>query len=349
MFTAKLKRRDFSTYPIPPVTLRPLAWSWHARGGPATAYFEIEGDAWAALALLRCPVTIINGVGSVVWWGYVSGMEIEAGNVTIGVDLDSMANRVAVAYSYVEPGASTVGARQTTPWVMDNDSEREYGTKDLLAGVDGATVTSAAAIRDALLSMHRYPIANPEARQGKGGTVYARGWWSTLGWRYYQNTETDSTETTTQIADMVTEVGEFLAGTDIVTASGLSTSEYQDGDSTALQVAETLLSGAGLVATVTVDRALRIEAEPVAGANDWLLLPDGEFRTRRGAALEPGVSVLGWAQFRGVIPASAQFSYLSAPSPFFIEETEFNVRGGKYQWRARGVPSPWELTRIKQG
>jgi len=346
MFTAKLQRRDFTTYPIAPVTLTPVRWSWNAQGGPMDAEFGVEGDVWEALGLLRCPIVIRNQNQTPVWWGYVSSVQIGAGSVQIGVDLDSMANRVAVAYSLVAPGSVTVGGRATTAWTQDADSVSEYGTKDLLASVDGATATTAEAVRDALLTMHRYPIATPNAQSGKGGTLYARGWWSTLGWRYYAKATTASTVTTTQVANMVTSVGEFLTGTDVVTASGVSTSEYRDGDSTALDVAAGILRGSGLLGTVTVDRALRIEVEPVAGANDWLLQPSGEFQTRRGVVLEPGVSVLGWTAFRGVIPASAQFSYMTAPSPFFVEENEYTIKSNAYRWRARGVPSPWELARI---
>jgi len=352
--TVRLQQRDFSEFiALPSLKLTPLRWSWREPGGPDYAEIEVEGgvdNLWAALQWLRCPVTIYNQNGTPVWWGYVNNVAFATGDIEIAVALDDMTNKVAVAYSYVEAGSQTVGERRTTAWAADATSSDEYGVKEFLASVDGATAAQAEAVRDRLLALHKYPLATPtpsSTKKGGSGRLTCLGWWRTLDWRYYSQATTASVETTTQIADIVSDVGEFLAGTDIVNASGISSSEYRDGDSVARVEVEALLSS--LRATVTRERYLRIETQAASGDDDWLLLPDGRFSTRLGAIPEPGSAILGWAQLRGIVPASANLDYMAAPSPFYIEENEYDAESGLYNWRARGAASAWELTRIVQG
>lgn len=326
-------------------------------GGPDYAEIAVDGGnsntRWEIFNWLRCPVMITNRREEVVWWGYIARAEMALGSVGLSVSLDSMYNRIAVAYSYVEAGSASVGERRTTAWTQDDDSVNEYGQKELLASVDGATTSQADSVRDALLSQRKLPQAVPRpAQEGQQIRLTCRGWWTTLAWRYYSNSNTTSVETTTQISSMISSAGEFINSTDIVDASGINSSEYRRGDGTLLDEVVELLrtpngSGDLLTATITTDRDLRIEAEASSSAStDWLLEPNGQFRTPLGVRPSPGGSVLGWSRFHGVMPAAANLSWLAAPSPFFIEECEFEAATGKYNWRARGTPSPWEMTRI---
>lgn len=351
-FTARFQRRDFSEFlALPALHLRPVRWSWLDAGGPDYAEIEATGDIhslWAALQLLRCPLTIRNGNGTPVWWGYVAEVAFAVGGVSFSVSLDAMKNRVAVAYSYVEPGTQDVGERRTTAWAEESDSIAEWGQKESLESVDGASTAQAESVRDTVLQQAKFPRAVPApTNKNAAAQIIARGWYATLAWRYYQNGNTDSVETTQQIADIVSSVGEFFTGVDMVNASGIYSSAYRDGDSTALAEVEALLSG--VRATVTPERILRIETEPASGDNDWLLLPGGRFTTRLGALPEPGCAILGWTQLRGIVPASANLDYMAAPSPFYIEENEYDAESNTYHWRARGVASAWELTRLQGG
>lgn len=374
-YTAHLLRRDDSEFLTPlPLALRPLRWSWTEPGGPDYAEIAVDGNndlLWDMLRLLRCPVTIYNRNGAAVWWGYVSDAAFSTDAVDIAVTLDDMANRVAVAYSLVAAGSQTVGTRATTSWTEDTTSSGEYGTKELLASIDGATTAQAENVRDRLLALHKYPLAIPQAAGRKNrtlsigqysrggaavrgaGRLVCRGWWHTLDWRYYSNSDTTSTQTTQQIADIVTGVGAFLDGADIVDASGVSSSEYRDGDSTALAEVKELLrtrtsGGSNLTATVTPERLLRVEAETASGSDDWLITPNG-ILDRWGNQPEPGRAVLGWAQLRGIVPASANLDYMSAPSPVYIVENKYDANDSTYRWRPRGMPSPWEISRTVAG
>ena len=373
-FQAHIKRRDFSEpIALPNLTLNPLRWSWQDVGGPDYAEIAIDGiqnQLWAALQWLRCPV-VIYGNGIPVWWGYVADVAFSTDAVDIAVSMADMANKIAVAYSFVDAGTQTVGTRATTAWAEDTISSGEYGVKELLASVDGATTAQAEIVRDRLLAMKKYPAAIPQAsgvknrslsvgqysRGGKAvhgaGRLVCLGWWKTLDWRYYGNGGTASTVTTTQISDIITASGAFFTGTDVVDASGVSSSQYRDGDSTALaQIAElprTPTSGSRRTrATVTTERLLRIETEADSSVSDWIVTPDG-IRDRWGGQPAAGTAVIGWSQFRGVVPDSANLGYMSVPSPFYIDENEYDAIENSYRWRARGAPSAWELTRMQQG
>lgn len=352
-FTVHVRRRDFTAFiALPSLLLRPVRWSWLLPGGPDYAEVELKGDInslWAALQLLRCPLTIHNENQTPVWWGYVAEVSFAVKGIAVTVSLDGMKNKVAVAYSHVEPGTQDVGERRTTAWAEDSASIAEWGQKESLETIDGASDALAESVRDTVLGSAKYPraIPAPAAADGATAQLIARGWWSTLGWRYYQNSDTDSVETTTQIADIVSSVGAFFTGVDIVNGSGVYTSEYRPGDTTALAEVEALLSG--MQATVTPERILRVETEPTSGEDDWLLLPGGRFATRFNVSPESGAAVLGWTRLRGIAPASANTDYMAAPSPFYIIENEFDAERREYRWRARGQPSAWELTRVQEG
>ncbi|GIV73532.1 hypothetical protein [Caldilinea sp.] len=337
----------------------PRRYSWTAVGGPEQAEVAVAGPPmalWNLLGWLRYPVVVHNGLGEPVWWGYVAEVTVAVGGVGLGVSLDSMYNRVAVAFSYVEPGSQTVGTRETTDWSQDDDSAAEYGMKELLASVDGATVAQAENARDVLLAQHRLPV--PVVEMADGGELEARllcrGWWETLRWRYYANGATNSVETTAQVAAIVDAVGQFFTGVDVVDASGIYGSEYRSGDNTALdEVAALLRLGTGdgrrLLATVTVGRLLRVEAEPQAGSLELFLAGDGLVVDLLGRPLAPGLVPVGrWVGLRDVLPGGVP-AYLGSPSPFFVERGEYAVERGRLSLTPRGLPSPWEVVRLVEG
>src|SRR3990172_936513 len=137
--SVRVLQRDF-TDPLaaPDVNYQVKGYAWNVIGGPNWAEIEVTGLApalWELIEMLRCPVEIYNPRGERRWWGFVSSVDLSQ----VGVSLETMANRIAVAYSLVEPGSSTVGARATTSWAQNDDSVATYGTKELLASISGAT------------------------------------------------------------------------------------------------------------------------------------------------------------------------------------------------------------------
>lgn len=364
-FRLEFSTRDFvDPLDFPDVRLEVNRYSWSAVGGSDQASATAYGEAfalWELLNWLRAPVTIVDDEGTPCWWGYLHAIEVRVGAIQVGVSLDSMANNVAVVYSYVPAGTATVGTRATTSWAQDAQSVTVYGTKELKASIDGAEATDAAQARDTILATMRYPIPTLAPAYGRGGlsaTLSLRGWWHTLDWTYYENTGTTSTATTTQIADIVTAEGQFLEGTDIVDASGISSSEYRDGDGTALEEIAILLSKGTtndlrLLAEVTRERYLRVTEEPEKSFSNIELYLDNAgvlFVPLSAAPITGAFSPVGkWCQLRDW-PSQINMGLLADPTVFFIEAAEFDVR--QNTWASitpRGTPTPWELAQIVPG
>ncbi len=113
---------------------------------------------------------------------------VEGGAVHVGVSLDAMANRIAVAYTRSSPGSSAGGQHAITAWAEDAGSIAAYGYKERIESLSEASDAQANQLRETLLEKSKYPI--PSIRRAAvsiPGTaeLRARGWWDTLGWRYY--------------------------------------------------------------------------------------------------------------------------------------------------------------------
>jgi hypothetical protein len=192
-FTVKVWKRDFSApMNLDGLDLRVRSYAMSEEGGPVQAEIEVIGgreDLWELVELLRCPVEVMDEEGDVVWWGYLSRVEIHDGVMVDAVSLDEMFNRLAEAYTLSIPGVSTPGDRFTTPWVQDNDSVTQYGTKEILLSLPQATDAEAENVRDYELAQRKYPV--PVTTIGNGvtdppfGKIFCRGWWETLSWVSY--------------------------------------------------------------------------------------------------------------------------------------------------------------------
>ena len=164
-------------------------YSQSAIGGPLQASFDVYGseeDIWKFIEMLRCPVNLIDqDRGETVWWGYISKVDVYSiTGVKYGVSLDSMSNRLAVAYTYNFE-------RETTGWATDTDSIAEYGTKEILLSTNDKTAEQALQFRNVELEVRKYPSRLPIQFASKRDTAMARieckGWIATLAWLYYAN------------------------------------------------------------------------------------------------------------------------------------------------------------------
>lgn len=172
------------------VKLTPKRFGWAVVGGPTTADIEARGDVIALAPVLTWvgyEVIVRNEYGEAVWWGLIDEATVSMGSVDVGVSLDKMYNRVAVAYTYLD--GDNITQRGTTNWVEDAKSVARYGRRELLysqSEMEG--VADAEALATTLVS--RLAIPPMEVRAGGGergtGTLRCRGWWATVGWRYYK-------------------------------------------------------------------------------------------------------------------------------------------------------------------
>lgn len=179
-------RRDFTELAIQPeLTFIVEEYSFKAVGGPAMATINATGERAKLFEMinhLRAPIKISNDKGDAVWWGYIESVNINLDDIGFGVNIDSMSNDVAVAYT-------SDFLRFTTQWDSDADSVAEYGEKELLITMADATAADALQRRDTYLAGAKYPIPvlNTSGASSNSCRITCRGWLDTLEWKYYSN------------------------------------------------------------------------------------------------------------------------------------------------------------------
>ena len=145
---------------------------------------------WQLYQLLRAPVEMQDEQSYKVWWGWVESVEITTEKITAVYTLDTMYNRVAVAYTATDNGGGSYD-RATTAWAQDDTSVVNFGYKELLSS--GANSGSATAIktRDTILANSKDTIPVIQLKDGNLKQPYAKinckGWFETLKWRYYSD------------------------------------------------------------------------------------------------------------------------------------------------------------------
>ncbi|MCK4302636.1 MAG: hypothetical protein KAY24_00145 [Candidatus Eisenbacteria sp.] len=354
---AQLKDRQGSAIlSFPNLKLVPAAYSWTALGGPDKATITAYGGKDALFQLfehLRARVVLVDEFTRDVWWGYVDEVEVRMGNIAVGASISPMANSTAVAYSLIAVGESTPGTRATTAWVNDEASQGEYGKKELLIALGGASAVQAEQARDVVLAARKYPISTIKHVGGGGktsATLKCLGWWHRLDWRYYANTNTTNVATATQIAAMVTAKHPWLNGTRIEDASGVNSSEYRDGDNTTLDLIRELLESGTtnnqrLLAEVTKDLYLRVWEEPArTDTIEHYLRHDGRLLNRWRDLIESHLCPVGvWVRSRAFVPGSLDTTFLVAAERFFIERAVYTIGMDRLRLQPRGVKSVWEI------
>ncbi len=347
--------------------IRPTLLTWDAIGGCDRATFRVvagELDLWQLPDLLRCGISVGDGRGGHVWWGYVHSVDLDLGSYSFGVSLDNLANRIAVAYEYVGSGVNASGTRATTDWAEDEDSIAEFGTFERLESLASADQYDAEARRDALLEVLAWPQPTIDFGDRKlSATIEAYGWHHILKRRYYANTEAVGTMTTDQMADLLAEVGEFFTEVDIAEESGVYSNEFRDGDTNAWEEFRALLESGWthtdvyteetpnvrFLCHVTPDRVLRVYREPYPGLSDLRLYPNGVMEDPYGGALPPGLGLVGkWARLVNIVPPQISLQPMVHPTRVFIERVEYDVERMRLRPQPRGL-SAYQVGAIQPG
>lgn len=180
-----MKRRDFSDLVIPlKLEFSIERYSWSTSGGPKQATITAVGDRSALYELvnhMRDPVEIINDRGDCVWWGYIASLVISWKAIGYGVDIETMYNRIAVAYT-------DQNIRYTTGWSGDAESISEYGQKEILLSRSDTTESDSLQLRDTSLARMKYPSPTLQFAGDNGSAkITCLGWLQTLDWMYYAN------------------------------------------------------------------------------------------------------------------------------------------------------------------
>ena len=165
-------------------------FSAHALGGAEKAEIRVSGaeDAlWELMGWLRRGVTIRNGLGSVVWHGFVNEVRVTAGRRTVGVSLAELRNRIKVRYTTLDAEGASIYSE--TEWAEDSQSIYAYGTHEWKPSA-GSDLSDSEALRqqEQMLAFYGQPLpvlsgSNDDA----GGLLLCSGWWSALDWVYFEN------------------------------------------------------------------------------------------------------------------------------------------------------------------
>jgi len=361
--TFEIYNRDFGA---PDPVLHRLEWqveryTSRAFGGPYEATITARGDLmslWELLEVLRCPVQIRAEQGDLLWWGYVSAVDIITVNplaenalpMQVSASLETMFNKVAVAYNAAETGGS-IGERETTAWAEDPHSQGIYGVKELLASggnTNGAVIAENA--RDTLLAQKRLPTTEVVFRQQlpSRATIRCFGWWQSLAWMYATVTEETVTDTAAQIVDMVASYGQFFRGVDCQISSNITVGKQQDGDTTALALVEDLLQAGTankrrMLSYVDTERRVRIFEEPT-NADPRYQHSDGRLYDEFGVPLRTETAEAGyWVRLVDIIPPNINQEMLANPDFRFVESCEYNVKLDQVNLTYRDALDPFEI------
>lgn len=357
---ATIYERDLSGKPVSwrGLTAEVNSLEWDVMGGSRAASVTVygnTGDLWEVLQWLRCPLVIWDERKKRVWCGYVNESQVRVGAIELRAGLATMINKVAVAYSYVEPGTATVGLRKTTAWAEDTTSIGAFGTKERLSSQSGLSDAAAEALRDAILAAQKWPQAttsqNFGASRGRMGfsgadnsqsaTLYGVGWWRTLDWRYASESAS-STTLDVLIDKLLDDYGQFFSSVLISGAATTTVDQYRDGDTTAMKEIEALMKGGGanerrLISRVDAERRAWVEEEPSSASGPTVYLGlNGQFTNQLGTVLPADEIVGKWCRLRDPIPLVNGNVMLINPGMQFIESVTWDSSSGtKAQFRGQ--------------
>lgn len=227
--------------------------------------------AWFENGLMR-GLLITGPDADTAWEGFVSGIELRAGQETRSIALENMANRLRCTYTTV---LDTPG---TTAAISDATSIDLYGTKDIVTALSKTTATAAANLATRLLNIYKQPRPSGTITVGPGDvgdvqvTITGAGWYTTLGWIVTSRTSTSSTSTTTQVGALIGTASPGIGATNAflststasIAASGVSDTEYIEPNTPYQEKIEALLgqgdsSGNALAWGVYEDRVFVVE------------------------------------------------------------------------------------------
>lgn len=332
-----------------------LGLSWGVLGGCERAELAVPAQPgtlrfWQAL--LGKPVQILNKFGSLVWWGYVHAVAQPAGSLEHKCSLEGMANRVAVAYTSIEPAPNSYGEAMQTDWAVDRDSSALYGQKDLLL-VRGMMAESAALqLRDEILRQRAKPELYLQAQPQRSAMIQreagaapllieCRGWAEQLSWRVYQppagvigNAEAQLGTQTVGNATSATKVAQsFVHNGDNFAPSLLQIRARRFGSPTdALRVSIQADNGSG------VPGGLDLASAQVSGASlETEAYPWVKFVFSLPGTLTPGKPYWAVLSRSGSISTSAYY-ILAADERLSFPAGTLKINNGSV-WSARNPPA----------
>jgi len=236
--------------------------------------------------------TIVYGPdGEIIWEGALESVEVQLGQEPRSRTLRGMANRARCRYTTV---LDTPGVTATA---SDTLSQARYGIVDTVLPLPKSTATAAAKLRDKELARRKNPVkgGNTTIATGDLGdvrvTLTFAGWYFFLANLLTSSTSTTNTNTTTQIASLLTSYNAtnnfFSTITADIAASSQPETEYIAPDTSYLSKIESLLeigNSAGQRLVWGVYEGRRFKVSQWAGASPNTIA----YRRRLGEAFVYG-------------------------------------------------------------
>ncbi len=319
--------------------LTPYALDWQRSsrviGGYWSGSFTITDMGWADMmaffnSYLGCRI-VERTFGHVSWEGIVYEMSLLQGGREYRRTLapEWWHNRVKVLYT------SEYGVASDVAWSEDADASDEYGQMDYLITLGGSTVNAATALRDRHLGEFAWPRSRLSGGLEFGGTarqsapdaleVTVAGFWSTLNWRYYETTASDTASAL---------ISTLVAASEFVTAGRVETNSLAtrvDVGSNARKVGELIeeivgqgdASGNLWQGGVYADRQLVYEQAPTTVTR---YLVDGQLVELDGSPVipslvKPGFLLKSMDAAARLQPGGA--SVWDDPGVGYVDEVEF--------------------------
>lgn len=305
-----------------------------AQGGYYSAAMRYDAAPQYLEQLLRFlghRVDVFDRYQRLAWQGMATEVEIHEPGYTYAYALDDLVNSCKVVFSGIEGEDADAGYRSETDWATDAASLAQYGQKDRVLSISGATDAQADLLRDRYLTLYARPLAR-KVISGEVGRPYAwlrcRGYWWTCDWRVFNEADVGDVATNTQIERIVDGVCAFIAGR-TVAATGNSVSQHRDANQTAWQEILRLMgfgdsSNNPLLCQVWDGRVLEVGTLPAAPA--YYRRRDGRYMdTTEHNVLDPWMLRAGQiVRLPGILPGRAvESAALDDPRNVLLQQVAY--------------------------
>lgn len=168
--------------------------------------------------------------GGIAWQGKIVKLSLAIPGSSVVVSLEDMTNKTWVRYLTSEGGLIKRSTVQE-----DSVSQTRFGIKEV---VNSGAIIPSSTIADQVATSYLAEYADPtrtrltiqlgtRQEQEIKLTVFCEGYFKTLNWRTYNKVTAHALQNvSTQIADINTAVGQFIASTDIETNTTQVSQEY---------------------------------------------------------------------------------------------------------------------------
>lgn len=322
-----------------------LTWTYFLNEAGLVSYWEI--DNWYGREIGEdgrpsCAQSFVQNSGA-AWDAYHVYVRIrKVGAPATDLRLDLMSDAAG------KPNASLANCTLVAATFTDRYDEYKFTLSVPVSLVSGTTYWVMLATTGAI-DVDNYYIVDGNATSGYADGEFMLYNTVLVDWVYWPHPMDANfrvegqSETTGQIEVMVTDEGQFLAGTDIVDDSGVYTNQARNGRTNAqYEIVKLLDMGTStnrrLLARVLSNRLLQVYAEPNQGEYDYSKSADGIVTNYLGQVVAPSSCPVGvWMNYEDIVPSTVNTSKLSSMDRLFVEEAAYLPQSDTYEVRmARG-------------